>query len=192
MLASFILFFLLPLIIIILLYILILRGVHRSVKFAQQLHPIENQIPSPLTRDGDFPMEKLRKQSGVMIRRGKSVIFHTGQDKRTARRQQELCQIQQAQHQARYRTNKSLIRILGTLKLNFKMTNHVNLTVSTSQLKLIEDKSIYLHQFLFVQFINFKLMLYTGFYNLIWLIILHQTISLQFLWINSSENYKRL
>ncbi|KAM7532506.1 hypothetical protein Aperf_G00000132418 [Anoplocephala perfoliata] len=118
-LASFILFFLLPLIIIIILYILILRGVRRSVKFTQQLHPIENQIPPPPTRVGNLPMEKIRKQSSVIIRRGRSVIFHTGQERRAARRHQDICQIQQAQHQARLKTNKSLIRILVCIVVAF-------------------------------------------------------------------------
>ncbi|KAM3181690.1 hypothetical protein ACTXT7_013870 [Hymenolepis weldensis] len=100
-LASFILFFLLPLIVIIILYILILRGVRRSVKFTQPLHPIE----------------KPRKHSGPVIKRGRSISFQTGQDKRAARQHQELSQIQQAHHQARLRTNKALIRILGILDL---------------------------------------------------------------------------
>ncbi|VDO05327.1 unnamed protein product [Rodentolepis nana] len=116
-LASFILFFLLPLIVIIILYILILRGVRRSVKFTQPLHLIDSRKRLLSPTDNDHSLEKSRKHSLSVIRRGRSISIQIGQDKSAARQHQELCQIQQAQHQARLRTNKALIRILGMLSL---------------------------------------------------------------------------
>ena len=107
MLASFILFFLLPLIIITILYILILRGVRRSVKFTQNLQPM-TRIPAT-SREHSFKIQVTRTQ----LKRGRSAILRGGHDKKTARQQQELCQIQQVQRQARMRMNRSLIRILG-------------------------------------------------------------------------------
>ncbi|EUB55423.1 Neuropeptides capa receptor [Echinococcus granulosus] len=122
-LASFILFFLLPLVIITILYILILRGVHRSVKFTQNLHPVET-IEPPTSGELTLPLVNVRKHSsGILavspLKRGRSIAFRTGQDKRAARQHQELCQIQQVQHHARMRTNKSLIRILVCIIIAF-------------------------------------------------------------------------
>ncbi|KAL5106403.1 Pyrokinin-1 receptor [Taenia crassiceps] len=122
-LASFILFFLLPLVIITILYILILRGVRQSVKFTQNLHPTEG-IESSALEEVTLPMESVQKPSPGRpsvspLKRGRSIVFRTGQDKRAARQHQELCQIQQVQHQARMRTNKSLIRILVCIVIAF-------------------------------------------------------------------------
>nr|CDS26780.1 Peptide (Capa-like) G protein-coupled receptor Partial [Hymenolepis microstoma] len=118
-LASFILFFLLPLIVIIILYILILRGVRRSVKFTQPLFLIDNRKRLLSPTGNNQSLEKSRKHSVSVIRRGRSISNQIGQDKNAARQHQELCQIQQAQHQARLRTNKALIRILVCIVVAF-------------------------------------------------------------------------
>ena len=110
MLASFILFFLLPLIIITILYILILRGVRRSAKFTENLQPMERMTLNNETRKPSF-----KSQAVSQLKRGRSAMLRSGQDKRTARQHQEFCQIQQVQYKARMRTNKSLIRILGKI-----------------------------------------------------------------------------
>ncbi|VDD76636.1 unnamed protein product [Mesocestoides corti] len=120
-LASFLLFFLFPLILITILYILILRGVHRSIQFTQTLqtrgqiepvagimrnsHRLENGLTSPAEAPCVLP-----------LRSGRSVIFRTAQDKKEVRQRQQLCQLQ---NQARLRTNKSMIRILVCIIIAF-------------------------------------------------------------------------